>query len=124
MFGWKKKYKQLQGEFMEIQREKSRLLRLSLSLQMPKVEDRFEPMRQDELQTAFAVADDEPLLEAVIHVLHAMEIERADDAAASGLPAEISKGYSMAQGALKDAQEEILRWVDEANRTKRGEAAA
>lgn len=83
------------------------------------VEDRFDPLARDELLTAFAVGDDEPLLQAVIHVVHAMEIERGDDAGGSGLPAEQAKGYAMAASALKDAQTEILDWVDQANRAKR-----
>ena len=85
-------------------------------------EDRFSPLRKDELLAAFAVADEEPLLQGIIHVLHAMEIERGDNASESDLSADVSKGYAMAQGALKDGQEEILRWVDEANQAKRGSA--
>lgn len=89
----------------------------------PLTAERFDPLRKDEMLTAFAVGDDEPLLQGVVHVLHAMEIERGDNASESGISAEVSKGYAMAQGALKEAGEEILRWVDDANGAKRGDPA-
>lgn len=89
----------------------------------PQTEDRFSPLKADELLTAFAVGDDEPLLEAIVHVVHAMEIERGDNASIVDLDPATAKAYAVASGALKDAQEEILDWVDRANKAKRNEKA-
>lgn len=96
-----------------------RLDELQTANRKPQTESRFDPLTRDELLTAFAVGDDDPLLMAIIHVVHAMEIERGDNAGSSALPPEQAKGYAMAAAALKDAQEEILGWVDQANKAKR-----
>ena len=86
-----------------------------------RTEDRFSALKRDELLSAFAVGDDEPLLQAVIHVLHANEIECGDSAGGAGVSAEVAKGHAMAAAALKNAQEDLLEWVDEANKAKRNE---
>ena len=88
-----------------------------------KTEDRFSPLRVEELLSAFAVGDDDPLLEGVIHVLHALEIERGDQASIIELDPATAKAYSVAAGTLKDAQEELLAWVDRSDAAKKNQSA-
>ena len=81
----------------------------------------FEPMEERELLEALGVADDEPLLRAVVHVLHGQSLVMAEQAGTAGLPSEQAKGFAMASVAVEDACDEILRLAEEGRRKRRGQ---
>ena len=85
------------------------------------IEDRFGPMDERELVECLAVGDDDPLLRAVVHVLHRESLKLADRAGATGLGAAEAKGLAMSACAVEDSCDELLRIVEVARRRRAGE---
>jgi hypothetical protein len=77
-------------------------------------------MEERELLEALSVEDDEPLLRAVMHVLHRENLKLAGLAGTQTLPAAEAKGLAMASCAVEDACDELLRLVEVARARKRG----
>lgn len=80
----------------------------------------FEPLPDRELREVLAVEDDEPLLRAVVHVLHSHGLRLAEQAGAVGLAAEESKGLAMASVAVEDACDDLLEQVERARKLRAG----
>ncbi len=87
---------------------------------LPSIEDWFGPMDERELVECLAVGDDEPLLRAVVHVLHRESLKLSGSAGGTDLPAEQAKGLAMSACAVEDACDELLRLVEVARRRVRG----
>lgn len=81
----------------------------------------FAPLEARELLENLAVEDDNPLLRAVVHLLHRKRLELADRAGADGLPADEAKGLAMASAGVEDAADELLELVEKARAARRGE---
>lgn len=86
-----------------------------------RIEERFKPLGDgNQLREALAVADDNLLLCALVHVLHRKALELSQQAGAPAMPADQAKGFAMASSAVEDAADELLELVDEANKAMRG----
>lgn len=79
----------------------------------------FEPMSREELMEVLAVADEEPWLRAVVHVLHKNALELATQAGVAELPAAEAKGLAMAASAVEDVSDELMALVDLARQRRR-----
>ena len=67
------------------------------------------------------MADDDPLLRAVVFVLHRESLTLGELAGGVERPAEQAKGLAMSARAVEDACEELLRLVEAARRVRSGE---
>jgi len=81
----------------------------------------FEPMEARELMESLAVEDDDPLLRAVVHVLHKNSLELGAQSGALELDAAASKGLAMSACAVEDACDELLRLVERARAVRSGQ---
>lgn len=80
----------------------------------------FQPMQDREMMEALAVEDEEPLLRAVVHMLHGNSLRLAEQAGLPSVRADVAKGLAMASSAVEDACDELLETVEKARRKRAG----